>query len=62
MFAGGFQGARGSYGNSGMPAGTGRMADSFFVENIFEELDADNEFFFDETTNSLYYFSSKGVS
>ena len=37
---GGFQGARGSYGNSGTPAGTGRMADSFFVENIFEELDA----------------------
>ena len=41
---GGFQGALGSYGNSGTPAGTGRMADSFFVENIFEELDADNEF------------------
>jgi hypothetical protein len=37
---GGFQGARGSYGNSGTPASTGRMADSFFVENIFEELDA----------------------
>ena len=37
---GGFQGARGSYGNSGTLASTGRMADSFFVENIFEELDA----------------------
>ena len=35
---GGFQGARGSYGNSGNPPSTGRMADSFFVENIFEEL------------------------
>ena len=81
---GGFQGARGSYGNSGTPAGTGRMADSFFVsrailagncslrfpkipaaivqvENIFEELDADNEFFFDAATNSLYYYSSKGA-
>ena len=37
------------------------MADSFFVENIFEELDADNEFFFDETTDTLYYFSSQGA-
>ena len=58
---GGFQGARGSYGNSGTPVGTGRMADSFFVENIFEELDADNEFFYDEATSTLYYFSSTGA-
>ena len=58
---GGFQGARGSYGNSGTPAGTGRMADSFFVENIFEELDADNEFFYDESTSTLYYYSSSGA-
>ena len=58
---GGFQGARGSYGNSGMPAGTGRMADSFFVENVFEELDTDNEFFYDESTSTLYYYSSAGA-
>ena len=31
------------------------------MENIFEELDADNEFFFDAATNSLYYYSSKGA-
>lgn len=29
------------------------MADSFFVENIFEELDADNEFFYDAKTSTL---------
>merc|ERR1719201_1903496 len=58
---GGFQGARGSYGNSGLPASTGRMADAFFVENIFEELDADNEFFYDADTQTLYYYSSKGA-
>ena len=37
------------------------MADSFFVENIFEELDADNEFFYDESTSTLYYYSSSGA-
>lgn len=40
---GGFQGARGAYGNSGNPPSSSKMADSFFVENLFEELDADNE-------------------
>lgn len=58
---GGFQGARGAYGNSGVPPSTGREADSFFVENLFEELDADNEFFYDETTQTLYYVSSTGA-
>jgi len=29
------------------------MADSFFVENIFEELDADNEFFYNAKTQQL---------
>jgi len=58
---GGFQGARGSYGDSGLPPGThGRMADSFFIENVFEELDADNEFFYDADAEVLYYFSSAG--
>ena len=58
---GGFQGARGAYGNSGNPPSSSRMADSFFVENIFEELDADNEFFYDEKTSTLYYYSSSGA-
>ena len=58
---GGFQGARGGYGNSGNPPSSSRMADSFFVENIFEELDADNEFFYDEKTSILYYYSSTGA-
>jgi hypothetical protein len=30
-----------------------------FVENIFEELDAPNEWFFDKNTSMLYYFPAK---
>lgn len=26
------------------------------LQNVFEELDAPNEYFFDQTTNSLYFF------
>lgn len=51
---GGFQGARGGFAGS-------RMADSFFIENVIEELDADNEFFFDEDTQILSYHSSTGA-
>ncbi len=49
---GGFQCARG-LGDS--PAG-----EAFFVENAEEELDADNEFFFDEARQQLMYFSRAG--
>ena len=58
---GGFQGARGAYGDSGVPAKTGREAGSFFVENLFEELDADNEFFHDVKSQTLYFYSSTGA-
>ncbi|GAB5362564.1 hypothetical protein AAMO2058_000808200 [Amorphochlora amoebiformis] len=45
MFSkGGFQGGRGN--NKG---------EAFFVENVIEELDAANEFFFNSSTRTLYY-------
>ena len=42
---GGFQGARGN--NNG---------DNFYIENVFEELDSPNEYFFDEKTKMLYFY------
>lgn len=48
------QGARGGYGDSN------NLGEAFFIENVFEELDADNEFYFDEDTRVLYYFKSHG--
>ena len=42
---GGFQGGRGN-----------DRGDWFYIENIFEELDNPNEYFFDEKTKMLYYF------
>ncbi|MBT4157393.1 MAG: PDZ domain-containing protein [Planctomycetaceae bacterium] len=33
-----------------------------FVENIFEELDAEHEWFHDPTTNTLYYFPPQGIN
>jgi hypothetical protein len=57
MFSrGGFQGARGGYGDSG------DLGEAFFIENVFEELDADNEFFFDPATSKLYYFTSRNMA
>ncbi|GBG34530.1 Hypothetical Protein FCC1311_107542 [Hondaea fermentalgiana] len=47
---GGFQDARG--GNTG---------EAFFVENLREELDADNEFFWDAKTQQILYVSSAGA-
>ena len=44
---GGFQGARGS--------STGA---EWYVENIFEELDVANEWYFDETNKNLYLMSN----
>ena len=41
---GGFQGARGSSKGA-----------EWYVENIFEELDVANEWFFDESTKVLYF-------
>jgi hypothetical protein len=44
---GGFQDSRGSlYGRGG----------DWFVENVFEEFDSPNEFFWDKPTQQLYYF------
>lgn len=42
---GGFQGARGSDKGA-----------EFFVENVFEELDDENEFFYDRKTSTLYLY------
>ncbi len=44
---GGFQSSRGD-----------KEAEAFFIENIEEELDAENEFFFKNDTKSLLYFST----
>jgi hypothetical protein len=33
-----------------------------FVENIFEELDKENEWFYDKETNTLYYFPPKEMN
>ena len=41
---GGFQEARGN-------SGTGRL----YIENLKEELDADNEYYFDQAESMLYY-------
>ena len=46
--AGAFQGSRGA-----------DAGEDTYIENVFEELDAPDEFFFDETTQSLYvYFNA----
>ena len=42
---GGFQGARGSDKGA-----------EWFIENVMEELDAENEFFFDKETSELYLY------
>ena len=42
---GGFQGGEGN-----------QKAEEWNVENVFEELDAPNEWFFDEASSNLYYF------
>jgi len=47
---GGFQEARGS------AAGGDQKGSDWFVENIFEELDSPNEYFYDESTETLYWF------
>ena len=44
---GGFQGARGN--NNG---------DEYYVENIFEELDYQNEWFYNKTEKMLYYYNN----
>ena len=45
MFSkGGFQGARGQSGAE------------FYIENVMEELDSPNEWFFDEESNTLYFY------
>ncbi len=39
----------------------GAHSSSFFVENIFEELDVPGEWFLNTETNILYYYPGKGV-
>ena len=39
----------------------GTHSSSFFVENIFEELDAPGEWFLNTETNILYYYPTKGL-
>eukprot|EP00051_Salpingoeca_urceolata_P015335 m.198436 g.198436 ORF g.198436 m.198436 type:complete len:722 (-) comp18370_c0_seq6:228-2393(-) len=42
--------------------GEGNVAFSqWWIENVFEELDDDNEWFFDETTKTLFYFFNNTV-
>jgi hypothetical protein len=43
---GGFQGSRGGYGAE------------YFLLNVFDELDAPSEYYFDRTSNQLYYFAN----
>ena len=45
---GGFQGAR----------GPGASGGEFYIENVFEEWDAPNEWFFDAATQQLFYFAN----
>lgn len=42
-------GARGSAGRGGS---------DWYIENIFEEVDSQNEYFFDTKTKTLYYFNN----
>eukprot|EP01043_Picozoa_sp_COSAG02_P043684 COSAG02_NODE_3829_length_6176_cov_26.434096_5_plen_512_part_00 len=48
---GGFQGARGN-----------RVGAEFFVENVFEELDSPNEYWYDEETQLLYYIPNRTLA
>ena len=51
--SGGFQGARGCDDPWGTNYGCGA---EFFIENVFEELDQENEWFFNRSSGILYYF------
>lgn len=42
--------------------GKERKASWYFIDNVFEELDATGEWFLDETTNLLYYYPVPGVN
>jgi len=44
---GGFQGARGN-----------KAGDEFYIENVFEELDSANEWFFNDSTRMLYFIAN----
>jgi hypothetical protein len=48
---GGFQGARGN-----------RVGAEFFVEGIFEELDSQNEYWYDDLTQLLYYIPNRTLT
>lgn len=41
--------------------GKGKTASWFFIDNIFEELDAPGEWFLDVKTSNLYYYPEAGV-
>lgn len=56
---GGFQGARGCGNHKGQTSGCGSQ---FYIENVFEELDAAREFFFDPETKTLYYHLPNATS
>ena len=45
---GGFQGARGA--NRGK---------EFYIENVFEEMDSESEWFYNESTQMLYYYNNQ---
>lgn len=40
--------------------GTGAHSSAYFIENIFEELDVAGEWFFNDKTNTLYYYPFEG--
>lgn len=50
FFSGGFQGSRGE-----------NQGEDTYIENVLEELDAPEEWFFNETTATLYYFHNATV-
>ena len=54
---GGWQEARG--GAIGGEGGRGHPQD-YFVENVFEELDAEREFYYNSSTSTLYWVPPSG--
>ena len=48
---GGFQGARGE-----------KEGGDWFIENVFEELDSENEFFYNRSTKTLFFYANASIA